>query len=111
MRNIFLTVGMLFLASIVQAQVLVGPNTTVTLDHSTANLAAAGVDRFEIRVDTGVWTSVGMGTPVTNPPPATGDSRFRFALPTLTPGIHTLQARTCSPFSCGSESNSLSVRM
>ena len=109
MRNTFLTVGMLFLAQIVSAQQLVGPNSQLIIDHPTIDITDSSVSRFELQVDSTPYASIGLN-PFPNPDTPAGNTSFMSPVGSLSTGLHILRVRACNTFGCGNPSSDLSVR-
>lgn len=109
MKNTFLTVGMLLFASLVQAQILVGPNSRLVIDHSTQDLTDSGVSRFELQVDAIPYVSIGLD-PFPNPDTPAGFTSFMSPVGSLSNGLHTLKIRACNIFTCGLATPDLSIR-
>ena len=110
MKKIF--VFAFFLLSVnANAQTLIGPNTKLRVDHNTANITDAGINRFELKIDALPFSSVGLPAPVVDTSTPPGDSTYEFSIPTtLTVGLHTFQIRVCNALECGPVSNTITIR-
>lgn len=108
MRNV-LTVVSLFLLNvgIANAQVQVGPGSSYRFDQSTTDV----VTRFELQVDNGTWTPIGLPPVVTDPAGGGGNTTYAHPVGNLTSGNHTVKVRACNTLGCGPETASVAFRM
>ena len=72
-----------------------------TWDFSDANLAAAQVTRFEISVDGGPFTTVGLPAAFVNAQTGPGMMSYSSPVGALTQGNHTFTVRPCNAQLCG----------
>lgn len=110
MRNVFLTVGMLFLASIVSAQTVVGPNSQYSILLEAVNVTDAGINRFELSVNNGTWVSIGLPTSTTDVAEP-GFLIYKHPIGSLGIGIHNTKARACNVIECGPESGPFTFQL
>lgn len=69
----------------------------IAWDYKDADLSNYAVNRFEIQIDSGAWTSVGIPTQTT----ATADGKtYLVPFPALQPGNHTVSVRACNADLC-----------
>lgn len=64
-------------------------------DYSDADVASGGVIRFELQVDGGTWTDVGMHRI------AADATTYSTPVPALQPGQHSVSVRACNTSLCG----------
>lgn len=102
---------LLLFASNSYAQVAANANSQFRWDHPSANITDAMITRFELQIDTGNWTSLGMTLPITDPLTPPDHVTFSRVIGVLTPGVHTARIRACNDFECGPVTNTLSFRM
>lgn len=111
MKKGLCALSFLFFASTVNAQVVVGPNTQYRFDFPTVDVVNFAITRFELKVDSGAYTTLGLPNPVTNDPNTPINSTtYGATLGTLTVGLHTAVVRACNAIGCGADSNSVSFR-
>lgn len=67
-------------------------------DYQDADLASAAVVRFEMQIDSGTWTTVGIPSDTL---PITGGKTYKVPVPAITPGNHTVTFRACNVDLCG----------
>lgn len=70
-------------------------------DYADADLSAGAVTRFEIQIDGGTFTSVGMAQTFTDPDTPSGAKSYKTPIPALTTGSHTVAVRACNTELCG----------
>jgi hypothetical protein len=76
------------------------PQRTFLWEYSTADLASAEVNRFELKVDDGAWTDVGRSASGDQSEAKPGSVIYAAPVPALTLGVHTAQLRACNPTEC-----------
>lgn len=78
------------------------PGQAFGVDYPDAAFTAGGVTRFELLIDAGTWTDVGLPTKQNDPQTPAGSSTYRIPIPAVTPGTHTVSVRACNTVLCGS---------
>lgn len=106
-RLAVLAVALLALASVASAQTPVGPGTIVAFDHDA--LLASETEHYQVCIDA-VTDAACLTVAVTR---VGTTNEYRFPLPGLTRGPHTLSVRAVGYFGTGAStpSNILSVKM
>jgi hypothetical protein len=84
-----------------QAPPVATAGQSIGWDYTDADVAAGGVVRFELQVDGGTWSNVGM-TKV-----AGSTLTYSTPIPALTTGEHTVSVRACNTALCGDASTPL----
>jgi hypothetical protein len=69
-------------------------------DYVEADLVAYSVDRFEVQIDAGGWTPVGIPAAFTDALTQAGKKSYAIAFPATQPGNHTISVRACNPDVC-----------
>lgn len=110
MRNVFLSFGMLLFASVVSAQTIVGTNSKYRFDMNSVEFNISGVTRFEMQIDSGLWSSIGLPPAILDPIGGIDNTTFEQPLGTLSVGLHTAAVRACNPDFCSVASNIVSFR-
>src|SRR5262245_49349996 len=67
-------------------------------DYPDAEIA--DVTRFDVRVDGGAYVSAGIPNPETLPDTMAGHKSFRYPLPPITNGTHSVAVRACNTLDC-----------
>lgn len=55
-----------------------------------------------MQTDNGTWSDVGIPTPANDSSTPTGNNTYKFDIPALTPGNHTVAFRACNIAGCSS---------
>ena len=99
-------ISMLALLALLLAPVAAAAQPTPVLPTSQLAWDHDGVDTdgYELQVDGGDWTAVATS-------PGEGPGVFIAAMPSLTPGSHTLAVRACGLAGCSEGSEVLTVRL
>jgi hypothetical protein len=71
--------------------------TFFSFDYDDAEFEADTVSRFEMQIDTGAWTSVGIPTLTL---PMAGGKTYQVLIPAVTPGTHAVGFRACDLSAC-----------
>ena len=69
-------------------------------DYVEADIASYGVNRFEIQVDAGAWTAVGIPAAFTDAQTGAGKKSYSVPFPAMQPGNHTISVRACNADVC-----------
>jgi hypothetical protein len=75
------------------SQTVADPTSQVVWEYSDDEIAEHQVNRFELRIDSGAWQSVGL--------PLTASGEYQVAIPPTSPGDHVLDLRACNSELCG----------
>jgi hypothetical protein len=103
LRVAILTGALLAISTVAPGQTSVGAGTILAFDHDPES--AAETDHYELCVD-----GITMCMPIVATRIGTSDE-YRFPLPTLTRGKHTLAVRAVGYVSVSAPSNAISVRV
>lgn len=103
----FVVVVLAMFAAPLYGQAIATSGQGFAWDYSDAAIAA-GVVRFELQLDGGTWTSVGLATVVET---RATDKTYRVAMPALTPGPHTAAVRACNVDVCSEPTSLLSFKL
>jgi hypothetical protein len=98
---------LLFSTSAFAQTPIAGPNSRYQFDFNTLNFNETGVTRFELRVDNGNWTSIGIATVILDPNTPPGETRYEHPVGVLSIGSHTTEIRACNILVCGNPSNAV----
>lgn len=96
--------GLLMVAALVANVAAQAPTATPTqafgVDYLDADMTTYAVTRFEIQVDGGAFTSVGIPPKQNDMQTPAGGSTYKIAIPPMTPGSHTVGVRVCNVVTC-----------
>jgi hypothetical protein len=76
------------------------PQRMFLWEYSTADLTSAEVNRFELKIDNGVWNDVGRSGAADQSEAKPGSVIYEAPVPALTLGLHTAQLRACNATEC-----------
>lgn len=111
-KTVILSIGMLLVAVLASAQTVpVIQSQKLAFDADTLNITEANIVRFELKVDSGTYTSLNMPPPANDANTPVGKTTYKVDLPSLTLGPHTLMVRACNTTICSDDSNSLSIKL
>ncbi len=80
-----------------QPPVVLLPTEAFAFEFPDAAFANEGIDRFEVRYDSGGFISLGVPTKVST---TAGVSKYKL-IPPQTSGTHIFELRACNPAGCG----------
>jgi hypothetical protein len=100
MKTLVLLVALFAVPVIAQQAPPVISGDRFAWDYVEADLATYSVDRFEVQIDSGTWTPVGIPVAFTDARTQAGKKSYAIPFPATQPGNHTITIRACNPDVC-----------
>lgn len=76
------------------------PGQSFAWDYGITDLTSYQITRFETRIDSAPFSSIGMPAVQNDPNTIAGHNSYRWPIPAMTPGNHVVSVRACNSTEC-----------